>query len=89
MKKLICGCAVTEEADALVRVGALAVGHKLEECEQCKVPPVTATHWSSNIDAWIRFTESGNCERFSDSKWLSLSKVPTGLIPKFGPVVKD
>ena len=89
MKRLICGCHVAEAEDALVKVGAVGIGHRMEQCDKCKPPPASATHYSAENDRWIQFTQSGKCRALMNGCWIELKSNPGNLIPKIGRPVSD
>ena len=83
MKRLTCGCRITEQHDSLVKNGVLGVGDRLEDCEKCKAPPEAATYYSTVEECWVRFTEDGWAEGFKNRMWIRFcNDRPRGLIKK-------
>jgi len=82
MKRLICGCEIAEKNDRLVKDGVLAVGDKLEDCDDCREPD-SATYYSTVEECWVRLTEDGVAQGFINRMWRDFSNGrPRGLIKR-------
>jgi hypothetical protein len=81
MKRLKCGCRITEQNDSLVRHGVLGIGDQVEDCGNCRVPN-TATYYSTDEECWVRLNLYGVIQGYKNSEWFDFNEKPRGIIQK-------